>query len=164
MIMNRREIWSNIKRELLGLKWVGNTTRQLSSPPPPTPTKKGVGRGLFGVCLQIVYFNFQFSKSIKSSTFHIFPYSTYPLRKKYLFPKMPKTRPTICAKCKMPNEKMKKGERFSVAWNVTEILAERPCYVKTTFASTPALNPKNIWISGWVCHEEKNHLQSFYGF
>ena len=24
--MNRSEIWSNIKRELLGLKWVGNTS------------------------------------------------------------------------------------------------------------------------------------------
>ena len=28
--MNRSEIWSNIKKELLGLKWVWNTTRQLT--------------------------------------------------------------------------------------------------------------------------------------
>ena len=25
---NASEIWSNIERELLGLKWIGNTTRQ----------------------------------------------------------------------------------------------------------------------------------------
>ena len=31
-----------------------------------------VGRGLFGVHLLILQFNFQFSKSIKSSSFHIF--------------------------------------------------------------------------------------------
>ena len=31
--VNRSEIWSNIKKELLGLKWVGNTTRQLTPPP-----------------------------------------------------------------------------------------------------------------------------------
>ena len=29
---NRIEIWSIIKRELFGLKWVGNTTRQLTTP------------------------------------------------------------------------------------------------------------------------------------
>ena len=28
--INRSEIWSIIKRELLGLKWVGNTSRQFS--------------------------------------------------------------------------------------------------------------------------------------
>ena len=28
--MNRSEIWSDIKRELLSLKWVGNTNRQLN--------------------------------------------------------------------------------------------------------------------------------------
>ena len=40
-----------------------------------------IARGLF-------HFKFQFSKSIKSSTFHIFLNLTYPLRK--IFPKMPK--------------------------------------------------------------------------
>ena len=30
--LNRSEIWSNIKGDLLGLKWVGNTTRQLTTP------------------------------------------------------------------------------------------------------------------------------------
>ena len=54
-----------------------------------------VGRGLFGIRLLIPHFKFQFSKSIKSSTFHIFLNLTYPLRKKYLFPKMPKNHPKI---------------------------------------------------------------------
>ena len=31
-----------------------------------------VGSGLFGIRLLILHFKFQFSKSIKSSTFHIF--------------------------------------------------------------------------------------------
>ena len=38
------EIWSNIKRELLGLKWVGNTTCNLQiiiTPSAPYPTKPG---------------------------------------------------------------------------------------------------------------------------
>ena len=86
--MNRSEIWSNIERKLLGLKWVGNTSRQLTPPPPPQKKKKKkikkvklnkkepqVGRGLFGIrkLPVILHFKFQFSKSIKSSTFHIFP-------------------------------------------------------------------------------------------
>ena len=29
--VNKSEIWSIIKRELLGLKWVGNTPRQLTT-------------------------------------------------------------------------------------------------------------------------------------
>ena len=44
-----------------------------------------VGRGLFGVHLLILQFKFQFSKSIKSSTFHIFLNLTYPLRKNISF-------------------------------------------------------------------------------
>ena len=41
--LHRGEIWSSFKRELLRLKWVGNTTRQL------TPSKLQVDWGLFGV-------------------------------------------------------------------------------------------------------------------
>ena len=40
-----------------------------------------VGSGLFGIHLLILHFKFQFSKSIKSSTFHISLNLTYPLRK-----------------------------------------------------------------------------------
>ena len=45
-------------------------------------------RGLFGIRLLIPHFKFQFSKSTKSSTFHIFLDLIYPLRKKYLFPEI----------------------------------------------------------------------------
>ena len=56
------------------------------------PLKKElqVGRGLFGVRLLILPLKFQFSKSIKSSTFHIFPNLIYPLRKNISFTKCPK--------------------------------------------------------------------------
>ena len=56
-----------------------------------------VGSGLFGIRLLILHFKFQFTKSIKSSTFHISLNLTYPL-KKNLFPKMPKNRPKIYSK------------------------------------------------------------------
>ena len=56
---------------------VENTTRQLTREPQ-------VGSRLFGIRLLIFHFKFQFSKSIKSSTFHIFLNLSYPLRKKYL--------------------------------------------------------------------------------
>ena len=49
-----------------------------------------VGSGLFGIRLLIVHFKFQFSKSSKSSTFHIFLNLTYPLRKNISFQKCPK--------------------------------------------------------------------------
>ena len=49
-----------------------------------------VGSGLFGIRLLILHFQFQFSKSIKSSTFHIFLNLTYALRKKISFQKCPK--------------------------------------------------------------------------
>ena len=57
-----------------------------------------VGSGLFGIRLLILHFKSQFTKSIKSSIFHISLNLTYPLRKKYLFPKMPKNHPKIYAK------------------------------------------------------------------
>ena len=47
-------------------------------------------QGLFGVRLLILHFKFQFSKSMKSSTFHIFLNLTYPLRKSISFTKCPK--------------------------------------------------------------------------
>ena len=56
----------------------------------PRKRESQVARGLFGIRLLILHFKFQFSKSIKSSTFHIFLNLTYPLRKKNSFPKRPK--------------------------------------------------------------------------
>ena len=57
--MNRSEIWSNTKRELLGLKWIANTTTQLT----PYPSTN------YCVHLLILHFKSQFSKSIKSSNY-----------------------------------------------------------------------------------------------
>ena len=49
-----------------------------------------VGSGLFGIRLLILHFKSQFTKSIKSSKFHIFLNLTYPVRKNISFPKCPK--------------------------------------------------------------------------
>ena len=49
-----------------------------------------VGSGLFGIRLLILHFKFQFTKSIKSSTFHISLDLTYPLRKNISFQRYPK--------------------------------------------------------------------------
>ena len=57
----------------------------------PLKKERQVGRELFGVRLLILNLKFQFSKSIKSSTFHISLNLTYPLRKNISFPnEMPK--------------------------------------------------------------------------
>ena len=56
----------------------------------PLNKEPQVCRGLFGVRLLILHFKFQFSKSIKSSTFHIFLNLTYPLRENISIPKYPK--------------------------------------------------------------------------
>ena len=48
-----------------------------------------VGSGLFGIHLLILHFKFIFTKSIKSSTFHISINLTYPLRKNISFQKCP---------------------------------------------------------------------------
>ena len=56
-----------------------------------------VGSGLFGIRLLILHFKFQFTKFIKSSTFHISFNLTYPLRKISLS-KMPKNHPKIYTK------------------------------------------------------------------
>ena len=53
----------------------------------PLQKESQVGRGLFGIRVLILHFKFQFSKSVKSSTFHIFLNLTYPLRKNLSFPK-----------------------------------------------------------------------------
>ena len=60
---------------------------QTVNPPKREPQ---AGTGLFGVRLFILHVKFQFSKSIKSSIFHIFFNLTYPLRKNISFPKCPK--------------------------------------------------------------------------
>ena len=49
-----------------------------------------VGSRLFGTRILILHFKFQFTKSIKSSTFHISLNLTYPLGKNSSFQKCPK--------------------------------------------------------------------------
>ena len=63
----------------------------------PLQKEPQVGRGLFGIRVLILHFIFQFSKSVKSSTFHIF----LSFEKKSLFPKTPKNHPKIYTK--LPN-------------------------------------------------------------
>ena len=58
---------------------------QTADPPKIEPQ---VGKGLFRAHLLILHFKFQFSKSIKSSTF--FLNLIYPLRKNFSFPKCAK--------------------------------------------------------------------------
>ena len=60
---------------------------QTVDPPKKEPQ---VCRGLFGVRLLILHFKFQFSKSIKSSTFHIFLNLPYLLRENISIPKYSK--------------------------------------------------------------------------
>ena len=84
--MNRREIWSDIKKEIVRIKMGWKHYQTVD----PRTRKPQVARGLFGIRLLILHFKFQFSKSIKSSTFHIFLNLTYPLRKNISFPKCPK--------------------------------------------------------------------------
>ena len=77
----------------------------------PPKREPQVGRGLsFGVYLLILHFKFQFSKSIKSSSFHFFLNLTYPFRKKYLFPEIPKNLHKTAKRWLM-----KSAERFSIA-------------------------------------------------
>ena len=83
---NRSEIWSIIKRELLGIIRIEIGLKHYQTVG-PLQKESQVGRGLFGIRVLILHFKFQFSKSVKSSTFHIFLNLTYPLRKNLSFPK-----------------------------------------------------------------------------
>ena len=94
----------------------------------PLQKEPQVGRGLFGIRLLILHFKFQFSKSIKSSTFHIFFNLTYPLRKNISFPKHPK----ITQKFTQNRQILKRDQDIGRK----AVLSD----VKTTFTCTPALN------------------------
>ena len=98
--LNRSEIWSSFKRELLKLKCVGNTTRQLTPfPPPPTKKKRAqVGTGLLIWCPST---NF----SLQISIFQI--HRIFNISLSFLFIIFP-----------FP-------DGFDVAWNVTEVLADQ---------------------------------------
>ena len=83
--MNRREIWSDIKKEIVRIK-TGSKNYQTVDPCKREPQ---VARGLFGIRLLILHFKFQFSKSIKS-TFSYFPQFNLSFEKNISFPKCPK--------------------------------------------------------------------------
>ena len=89
--MNGSEIWSII---IVRIKMGWRHCETVHHP----KWEPQVGRGLFGIRLLILHFKFQFSRPIKSLIFHIFPNSTYSLRKKYLFPKMSKNHPNTYTK------------------------------------------------------------------
>ena len=89
--MNRREISSDIKKEIVRIKMGWKHYQTVDS----RKREPQVVRGLFGIRLLILHFKFQFSKSIKSSTFHTFLNFTYPLRKNISFPKCPKITQTF---------------------------------------------------------------------
>ena len=80
--MNRTEIWSGIKRDLLGLKWIGNTARQLT---PPKRAPGWQGAVSYPPSLQISIFQIHVTFNIS-----YFPQFNLPFEKRYLFQKIPK--------------------------------------------------------------------------
>ena len=93
--------------------------------------------------LLILHFKFQFSKSIKSSTFHIFLNLTYPLRKNVSFPKCPKITQKFTQNHQTEvNEMSRKIQRRLKRDRVIcrkAVLSD----VKTAFMCTPASTEEN---------------------
>ena len=139
------EIWSNIKKELLELKWVGNITRQWipqKIPPPTSPPKKNKQTNKWYRTIRCPSTNS--SRQISIFQIHqIFNISyflnlTYPFGKKSLFPKMPKNHPNIYT--------MKWAERLLVLleswrryWQKGRVTVSD---VETAFTFSPALTNK----------------------
>ena len=87
--MNRREIWSDIKKEIVRIK-MGWKHYQTVDPRKGEPQ---VARVLFGIRLLILHFKFHQIFNIS-----YFPQFNLSFEKKYLFPKMPKNHPKIYTK------------------------------------------------------------------
>ena len=106
----------------------------------PLQKESQVGRGLFGLRLLILHFKFQFSKSIKSSTFHIFLNLTYPLRKYLSFPKHLKITQKFTQNCQIVDNVISEGiwRRLKRDRDIGRkaVLSD----VKTAFTLTPALS------------------------
>ena len=103
-----------------------------------------VGSGLFGIRLLILHYKFQFSKSIKSSTFHIsLRQFNLPFEKKYLFPKMPKNHPNIYTKPPNRRNVMSREIQRCLKRDRRDIGRKAVLsHVKTASTCTPALNQK----------------------
>ena len=105
----------------------------------PLQKEPQVGRGLFGIRVLILHFKFQFSKSVKSSTFHIFLNLTYPLRKNLSFPKHLKITQKFTQNCQIVDNVISIGiwRRLKRDRDIGRkaVLSD----VKTAFTFTPAL-------------------------
>ena len=105
----------------------------------PLQKEPQVGRGLFGIRLLILHFKFQFSKSVKSSTFDIFLNLTYPLRKNLSFPKHLKITQKFTQNCQIVDNVISRGiwRRLKRDRDIGRkaVLSD----VKTAFTFTPAL-------------------------
>ena len=105
----------------------------------PLQKEPQVRRGLFGIRLLILHFKFQFSRSIKSSTFHIFLNLTYPLRKNLSFPKHLKINQKFTQNCQIVDNVISIGiwRRLKRDRDIGRkaVLGD----VKTAFTFTPAL-------------------------
>ena len=105
----------------------------------PLQKEPQVGRGLFGIRVLVLHFKFQFSKSVKSSTFHIFLNLTYPLRKNLSFPKHLKITQKFTQNCQIVDNVISIGiwRRLKRDRDIGRkaVLSD----VKTAFTFTPAL-------------------------
>ena len=110
----------------------------------PLQKESQVGRGLFGIRILILHFKFLFSKSVKSSTFHICLNLTYPLRKNLSFPKHLKITQKFTQNCQTVNNVISIGiwRRLKRDRDIGRkaVLSD----VKTAFTFTPALRRLEI--------------------
>ena len=115
----------------------------------PLQKESQVGRGLFGIRVLILHFKFQFSKSVKSSTFHIFLNLTYPLRKNLSFPKHLKITQKFTQNCQIVDNVISIGiwRRLKRDRDIGRktVLSD----VKTAFTFTPALRLSIKWLSAF---------------
>ena len=106
----------------------------------PLQKEPQLGRGLFGIRVLILHLKFQFSKSVKSSTFHIFLNLTYPLRKNLSFPKHLKITQKFTQNCQIADNVLSIGiwRRLKRDRDIGRkaVLSD----VKTAFTFTPALS------------------------
>ena len=129
----------------------------------PLQKESQVGRGLFGIRVLILHFKFQFSKSVKSSTFHIFLNLTYPLRKNLSFPKHLKITQKFTQNCQIVDNVISIGiwRRLKRDRDIGRkaVLSD----VKTAFTFTPALTAVVPTVTALLL-SSLNDLQFFFVF